>query len=392
MNRACLCIHLSAEDGHLAELSFDVPSLQGKTHVTNSKERALAYIEDEQLVALIIFAHTWTPEIDSILNHFQQRITFDPENIFVVSIEEDPTVMKGCFEYGIDQLFSQENWKESIPSILENELIAHLEADPLQEKIHSVGNALHSADQALLTSLSEDLKEAAKYNYVAALARGKCLEATGSYEDAEDSFKSGEKLNRTFVPAVQGLCETLILLGKADEAIPRLEKLEKMNKNSFNRKVLLAQAHIKTGDLQTAKSYLDQAASIAPNDPKLKEAEVAYLIGENQIGAAMKVLDETNNIGHFLASRLNEIGVKFSQSGKSDKALTVYKKAHRAVRKELKHKISLNAGIACYRAKQYENAMKYLKRSKAEYGSAYPKLLRVANSVKKAQAGGGPKS
>lgn len=389
MNRACLCVNLDSNEEHISDFKVELTSFEGEIFAAHTKERSLAYIEDKNLIALIIFTNQWTQEIDSVLHSFQQAANPNPEHIFVVSLENDPSVMKGCFEYGVEQFFGAEGWQESVSNIITSELLPTIEQDSVQLKLQQVGQALKTADQKEIGELSKELEEASKYDYVAAIARGKLLEATGSYEDAEESFKSGEKLNRTYVPAIQSLCETLIVLGKTEEAIPRLEKLEKMNKNSFQRKVLLSQAHTKTGDLEKAKTYLSEAGLIAPDDPKLKEAEVAYLISNNQIGEAMKKLDETENIGHYLASKLNEIGVRFSQNNQSEKALVIYQKAHRAVRKELKHKISLNAGIACYRAKKYSESMKFLQRSKAEYGSAYPKLIRVANSVKKAMAEGG---
>lgn len=66
--------------------------------------------------------------------------------------------------------------------------------------------------------------------------------------------------------------------------------------------------------------------------------------------------------------------------------LSLYQKAHKIVRQDLKYKISLNAALACRRLGEFEMGLKYVARCAKEYGSMYPKLAKIKETLMKEQA------
>jgi len=97
-------------------------------------------------------------------------------------------------------------------------------------------------------------------------------------------------------------------------------------------------------------------------------------------------MDQMSNVGPFFAAKLNDMGIKLSQAGKGKSALALYQKAHKVVRADLKYKISLNAALACRRLGEYDMGLKYVARCAKEYGSMYPKLAKIKETMLKEQA------
>jgi tetratricopeptide (TPR) repeat protein len=92
------------------------------------------------------------------------------------------------------------------------------------------------------------------------------------------------------------------------------------------------------------------------------------------------------DVGPYFAAKLNDLGIKLSQAGKGKSALSLYNKAHKVVRPELKYKISLNSALACRKLGEYEAGLKYVARCAKEFGSMYPKLQKIKETMLKEQA------
>ena len=189
-------------------------------------------------------------------------------------------------------------------------------------------------------------------------------------------------MNKHFRPADSKLGENLMVIGKVDEAIDVFMKLEKTNTRDAGRKAQLASAFMEKGDFDKAKEYLAEAKRFNPDHPGIREAQAQMFLATGKAGEAFKMMDQLVEVGPFLAAKLNEMGIKLSQSGKGKSALALYQKAHRVVRKELKYKVSLNAALACYRLKQYKMSLKYLLRTEKEYGRKLEKVEKIRKACK----------
>jgi nucleotidyltransferase/DNA polymerase involved in DNA repair len=94
-------------------------------------------------------------------------------------------------------------------------------------------------------------------------------------------------------------------------------------------------------------------------------------------------MDQMSGVGPFFAAKLNDLGIKLSQAGKGKSALALYQKAHRVVREDLRYKITLNAALACRRLQDFDMALKYVARCAKEYGSMFPKLVKIKETLMK---------
>lgn len=354
-----------------------------------SREEAVAVFGSGSVLTQVIFAKENGPELQALLKAFQTHVGCLTEFQAIVCDEPDPALMAGAFEFGIEQFFSLATWPSEVAALTRH--AAQLAADPssAEAKTLALSRSIKGADQSEIKRATENLGDLAEYDYRAAFAKGKAAEAQGDYNAACDAFSSARGMNKMFRPSASSLGETLLVTGKVDEALDVFKQLEKTNPYDFERKANLAAAYIEKGDFAQAQKYVDAAEKLAPGHSKILEAKAQVLLCTGKVGDAFKLMDGMSDVGPFFAAKLNELGIQLSQAGKGKSALALYQKAHKIVRSELRYKISLNAALACRRLQAWDMALKYAHRCEKEFGASFPKLEKIKETIRAAQAQAG---
>lgn len=351
------------------------------TKFTSSLEESISILEKNNVATMIVFATTSSTQLLSLLKNYQTYIGSIPE--FQAVVCEDPSAdfMAAVFEFGIEQFFSRVTWQENAACISRAAALVLGDNNSVQYKAVMLARSIQKADKATILNVEKSLAEHAEYDFTAAFARGKAKEASGDYQAAAKAFESARTLNKMFRPSSQSLGETMLVMGKVDDAIEIFRQLEKTNANDVDRKANLAAAYIEKGDINKAKEYLDAASKLDPNNSRVAETKAQVMLNTGKIQDAFELMDKMSNVGPLFAAKLNEMGIKLAKEGQGKKALILYQRAHKIVKPELKYKISLNAALACRRLQEKDLALKYLERCEKEYGGNFAKLDRIKQAI-----------
>jgi tetratricopeptide (TPR) repeat protein len=351
-----------------------------------SEAEALAMLNAGTVLVQIIFAKAATVEVQSLLKCFQNNVGAVAEFQALVCDEPDPKFMAGVFEFGVEQFLSPSAWAKEAAAVTRNAAALMADASSAEAKSVALTRTIRSADQAAITRVAKELDQLVEYDFRAAYAVGRAAEATGDYVGAVDAFGKSRQMNAMFRPSSSSLGESLLVIGKVDEALDVFQKLERTNPYDVERKANIASAYVEKGDFEAAQRYVDEAQRLAPNNSRVLEARAQVLLCVGKIGEAFKLMDDMSEVGPFFAAKMNELGIQLSQAGKGKSALALYQKAHKIVRPELRYKISLNAALACRRLKAWDLALKYLVRCQKEYGAAFSKIDKIRESILAAKA------
>lgn len=358
--------------------SFDVPF---RVSCVKGHEEALAAIAGGMISPLVIFANDGSPQLTEVLRAFQGA--FGPMSDFQLIVCDDPSpqYMAAVYEFGIEQFSAYESWPETV-SMLCRSVQEKLEDEQSAEsKTMKLASAVRTADADKIHAAKAELGDLASYDFRAAYASGRAAEATGNYDDAIEAYRNAGGMNKLFRPTSTSLGEACLITGKIDEAIAIFQKLDKSNPRDIDRKANLASSFIEKGDFETAAKYAAEAEALQPGSSRVAEIKAQVLLCQGKIGDAFALMDQMSNVGPFFAAKLNDLGIKLSQAGKGKNALALYQKAHKVVRPDLRYKISLNAALACRRLQEYDMALKYVVRCAKEYGSMFPKLAKIKETL-----------
>lgn len=356
-----------------------------KTKFCSTAEEVELELESPEIVGMIIFGNEYSPSLNNILTSFQSKVGCVPEFISIVCDEPSPRFLVSVFEFGVETIFAYQAAQVEIPGWLQGIADKLQDSDSPEANAIALSRGIKTKDQNMIAKAGEVMSEMAEYDYKAAFVAGRASEAQGDYLNAENSYRTASNINKMFRPSSTSLGETLLVTGKADEAVAIFEKLEKSNPRDINRKSNLVAAYTELGEMEKAEEFLNNAIELDPDHPKTKEAQAHILLSKGKVGEAFNLMDEMENAGPLFASKLNDLGIRLSKAGKAKSAIALYNKAHKIVRDDLKYKVTLNAGLACRRAGAYEKAIKYFARCAKEYGSVYPKLKRIVEATKDAQ-------
>lgn len=389
MERICILLDLNNQglDQSWSELVSD-QNYALKLCCVSTDELA-PMLETGSVVAMVVFAEKAQQAVAHSLNLFRKFVGPIPSFQAIVAEDPDPFLISQVFEYGVEEFMTQVEWPMQLVEFTEK--VSGLINDPhsIEAKTLKVNWSIVYGDQGQILQSKEALGDAANYDYVAAYAKANALQAVGQFGEAVEAFRASERLNKTFRMASSGLGESLLVMGKVDEAIEIMERLERQNNLSVERKTTLATAYMEKGDKEKSDEMLRQAEGLAPGHPRILEAKAEILLAEGKVGEAFKMMDNLQDVGPSFAAKLNEMGIKLSQQGKGKNALALYKKAHKIVRHELRYKISLNAALACYRLTDYQVALQYLARCEKEFGGPYEKVEKVRQAIHKVLAKSG---
>jgi tetratricopeptide (TPR) repeat protein len=349
----------------------------------SSSAEALAMLAQITTIPMVIFSNEMSNEVSEILRAFQA--SFGPLSDFQAIVCSDPlpNYMASVYEFGIEQFIGEEAWHDEVAALarLIHEKISD-EQSP-EFKTLQLATAVRSSDAKKIEEAKQAMGDLASYDFRAAYTSGKASEAAGNYDEAMNAYRTAGGMNKMFRPTSTSLGEACLITGKVDEAIAIFQRLEKSNPRDIDRKSNLASAFIEKGDMESASKYAAEAEALSPGSSRVAEIKAQVLLGKGDIQGAFGLMDQMSNVGPYFAAKLNDLGIKLSQSGKGKSALALYQKAHKIVRADLKYKISLNAALACRRLQDFDMSLKYVARCAKEFGSYFPKLVKIRDTIVK---------
>ncbi len=350
--------------------------------VSHSVDDFSVHMGSTELVALVVVAKDFTPEVEMAYRQYQQLIGCLPDFLALICDEPNPRFMVSVFEFGVENILKKDQCVVKLKALAEKVKITL--ADPTTPEHHAIKLAvgMKTSNQSLIAEAGNAMRSIAGEDYRAAYFSGRALEAQGVYAEAESAYRQAYSINKMFRPGSSSLAETLMVTGKINEAVTLLEKLEKSNPRDIARKSALIAAYTEQGQPEKAAKALAEAMAINPEHPKLIEAKVNVMLAEGKLAEAFHLIPKMENAGILFASRLNDMGIQLSKSGKAKHALALYNKAHKIVRTDLKYKLSMNCALACRRLEDFEMALKYLARCKKEFGRSYDKLDQLIVATK----------
>ncbi len=361
-----------------------------KVNVVDVKE-AFTMLENSMAAAMVLYGPSEEQRglLLELCELFRRKVGPLPQFQAIVCSEPDPGLLNDVFEFGLENFFSEETWREDLFALCAAAAETLQDTTSSEHRVIQLSRSIAKGDKGGVAEAEKALDDASRYDYLAAYSKAHALQASGKFEEAAQAFRASGQLNKLFRPADTGLGENLLVLGKTDEAIAVFEKLDRMNARNVDRKATLAVAYLEKGDVAKAQSYWKEAARIAPGHPRVAEAKAQMLLVSGKVNEAFEMMGSLRDVGPFFATKLNEMGIKLSQAGKGKSALALYQRAHKIVRKELRYKISLNAALACYRMREFENALKYLARCEQEYGRKLEKVEKIRSACEGALKAGG---
>lgn len=382
----CLLVDLTGSDLALTwQAAIEGVEFLAHPTLVTTVEEAQVMLNGGSVLVQILFANEYSGDVQTLLRTFQSNIGCIAEFQGIVCDEPMPVFMAGAFEFGIEQFIGSAKWPKDVAAAVRNAVTLVQDPTTAEAKTVALSRSIRSADQAAIQRASQNLGDLAEYDYRVAFAKGKAAEATGDYHGAADAFSQSRQMNKMFRPSSASLGESLLVTGKVDEALEVFKALEKTNPYDVERKANIAAAYVEKGDFEAAQRYVEAAAKLAPKNSKVLEARAQVLLCTGKVGDAFKLMDDMSEVGPFFAAKLNELGIKLSQTGKGKSALALYQKAHKIVRPELRYKISLNAALACRRLKAWDMALKYVARCQKEYGASFPKLEKIRETILQAK-------
>lgn len=372
--------------------SFDTRGFFYKPLYVASAEEASGPFSTGNVRCIFYFVEDKSILFKQLSLMFEENVAPIPALQFVICDDPSPQLMTDIYEYGLEQFLPTKSWLVEMEAKLAD-IGKILSTDTSPELVLiELTAAIKSGNQAQIKKCAQKLATSSKFDYLAAYGEGKALQAAGDFQGAVDAFRLSRNNNKLFRSAASSLGENLVVTGHVDEAITVFEGLERLNKKDANRKAILATAWDVKGDKEKAAEYYNAAKLLDPFHQKVLEAEAQLLLSSGKIAEAIQKMDNLRNAGPLFAARLNELGIKLSQAGKGKSALALYSKAHKAVRPELKFKISMNAALACHRMEEYGMGIKYIERCEKEAGgptdktSKIKRVLTASLSVKKPAA------
>ena len=376
-----LCDHIELDD-IVASLSGYDFSLENM--VSSSLSEVVEISRSNAICAQCVLCDQYSEKVDIFLTWFKDHVGCISSMQLIVCDAPKVNLMLNMFEYGLSNIASFDSWQFNL-----RELHKHVEGvindnSSVEAKCLRLTQSILNSKHDDMEALELGLEDEADYHYLAAYFCAIALESEGKLDKSLAYFKMSEKLNPFFIPAQMGYCEALLLVGRVKESVSYLRQIDAKNIANASRKLVLANAYCELGDVSNAKKLIENAKQIGAHKQQYIESQVHLLIAQGKVGEALKLFDNLDEVGPHLASKLNDIGVSLSQAGKGKSALILYKKAHRIVRNDLKYKVSLNAALACHRVKDFNTALKYLKRCEREFGGSFEKLEKIRRVVQSA--------
>ena len=227
-----------------------------------------------------------------------------------------------------------------------------------------------------IKKIAQMLEPFEAFDFFAAHHRSIALQAISDYKGSFASNNKALDLHPTYRPAMFEKLQNLIILNKPQKAYQEANRMTEMGSNSLQKKMFVIYINADLFKFEKAKEKLNELRGMISRANEL-ELQLYLLFSQEKIETALSLIEKLPHIGPILFSKINSVGIKLSNEKKGDVALTIYKKIHAHVVKELKYKVSLNAAITAYKMTKFELAIKYAKRCEQELGEKNDKAEKI---------------
>lgn len=348
---------------------------------TDSVDKAMEHIKNDLVATVVYIAKDSSSELINLIRFYHDHVGPLPDLQMIVCDDPSPQFTADVFEFGIEQFLSHKTFPLEFAELFAQIDVRLKDPDSPESKTIALQRSIRTGDKKKIQDATIALGDLPEYDYRAAFVRGKAAEASGNFEIAIESYRMAASMNKMYRPSSNSLGESLLMVGQLDEALEIFIQLDLTNPNDIERKTQIASAYVEKGEFAKAKEYCDEVARIDPNSSRIAEIGAQIFLCQGKLGEAFKLMDKMANVGPFFATKLNDLGVQLSHSGRDKNALALYQKAHKIVRPELKYKISMNAALACRKMRDYNTALKYVARCEKEHGATFPKIQKIKQTI-----------
>lgn len=345
--------------------------------------KILCITEDLALVRAIRFALTPHIKIDSELIHFQQDFkiatnlleTFKQKNIphivfidHVIQQQKTTDAIqriarlypKACL-FVIDSEITDELTKYFYEIGVKAVIIKPFSADSILNKIISCISS--SKEQALISYVQELITSAAPNEAIEAIdkylsqnpnsslayyLKGNAFLSEGNKQEAESAYQKAMEINPEYI-APLNLIAALYKHVDDDKALSALQKIDSISPFNPNRKLEMAEIHLRTGDKEKAGQLLETGYAQAHQDHPEMLAEIFEKIADiasEQLPELsekylIRAIEDRKIFTELDLPIFNKLGMTYKNKGEWDKAIEIYKKAL---------DIAPNDPVLCYNA------------------------------------------
>jgi tetratricopeptide (TPR) repeat protein len=330
-------------------------------------EEARSVIEKEsRFITFLFCGDTLTPDVDKYLRYCSERLCTLNELQFIVC--NDPDIKLQCLAH---ELGFQNFWPrpDFIPRL---KSWASEQVDCLNSPNHpnalSLRLAISIAQRKFknVTDIFDTVVEESKWDYRVANVLGHYHAARKEHEKAELAFASAHEQNPAFLPTLTSLGTSLLKSGKSDQALQIFKKLELVNDSNPDRKTQIAQACADLGLWDEAQKYAAEADKLEPGNSKSKEVQARILFHTGKPDEAIALIDSCETTNEYFIGKLNDEGIRLSRANLVDKAILLYRSAHKIAPSYLKYKLSFNIALAFRRNGEPRKALAFAERAQQE--------------------------
>lgn len=186
-------------------------------------------------------------------------------------------------------------------------------------------------------------------------------EQKSDYEKALDHYAEARALDPDFLDVPQNLGELFVRRGMKAEAVEYFQAAVNEAPQDPSRRLDLASAHEKLGDLEKAAAETQKAIDLAPEDVR-----GLLLLGtirgkQNQLDRSLELLRKAAELDPQNVSVLNNLGLVLGRSGDFDEARTQFLKAIEI--QPTNHIANRNLGDSYFREQEWDKAAEHYRTS-----------------------------
>jgi tetratricopeptide (TPR) repeat protein len=191
---------------------------------------------------------------------------------------------------------------------------------------------------------------------------GKIYEEQGNDVQAREFYHRAVKVQPKFLKGHEALAGIYKALGDRESHLEHLDQAVKISPRNLERRFMLGQAHLESGNSEEARKILGdileeatkQYSSIAERVGEALLNMGAYEVAEQAFSKALEA--NPNNLHLF-----NQLGIAFRRQGKFDEAVSNYMRALKLAPKD--ENLLYNLGRAYYDGGRFDEAIKILQRA-----------------------------
>lgn len=285
--------HLDANEIEEAEATYQVLIQQSPEDLASRTELAWFYITHDRLddaEASLRAAIAELPDderakrmlVDFLLNH---RGLQAAEQELHGLIERHPG--RNSYKFGLATLYA-ENDRDSEAAELYRQIIETDGSGPdgLVARSAFAHQLFLAGNKAAASQLVKEILDVDRENGTALLLRGRIRYSGEEYKDAIADLRSVLREDPNSESALGLLAEAHLREGQTELAMDALRNLIHLNPDNVRAIVRLATINSQIGNITRARSLIEDAISMAPNDPLVLKAQASVLLSQRDFDAA----------------------------------------------------------------------------------------------------------